>query len=273
MENNVNIDLNPKDTVEALENAMDSKHTEISQLGKATANVATTLIETIETCLLPLVVINKARKAAVGYFQNQFKYDLQNKVGHIKPENLIEPKNYIAEPAMINLANVLDEPKLKEMYLNLLANSMDRNLENTVHPSFVEIIKQLTPEEARLLNYILNLSDSLPIIAIHARQEKNDIGYNEVYTHLLNLFETEDSQNIYYQNPNLPKYVENWIRLGLITVSYEIYLADDNLYENFKSRPEYSNLIMQNPSLHLDIQKGLLQQTHFGKDFIKTVTE
>lgn len=273
MENNVNIDLNPKDTVEALENAIDSKHQEISQLGKATTNVAITLVETVETCLLPLVVINGARKKAVEYFQNKFKDDLHEKVKHIEPQNLTEPKNYIAEPAMMNLANVIDEPQLKEMYLNLLASSINKELENTIHPSFVEIIKQITPEEAKLLKYILHLESGLPIVAVNAKKDKDSLGSAEIYTHLLDLYEIESSQHSYYQNSNLPKYVENWIRLGLITVSYEHYFTDENLYTNFKTRPEFIKLMENNTELLLDIQKGLLKQTKFGKDFIKTVTE
>jgi len=40
------------------------------------------------------------------------------------------------------------------MYANLLANALDINTKDDAHPSFVEIIKQLSPGEASLLTFL-----------------------------------------------------------------------------------------------------------------------
>lgn len=37
---------------------------------------------------------------------------------------------------------------LRELYLNLLSSSMDKTVENSVHLSYVDIIKQLSPTDA-----------------------------------------------------------------------------------------------------------------------------
>lgn len=46
----------------------------------------------------------------------------------------------------------IDAEELRDMFANLLARSMDTATAGNVHPSFVEVIKQLTPDEARILS-------------------------------------------------------------------------------------------------------------------------
>ncbi|MFL5495446.1 MAG: Abi-alpha family protein, partial [Gemmatimonadales bacterium] len=48
-----------------------------------------------------------------------------------------------------------DEPELKDLYLALLASSMDARTAVMAHPAFSEGVRQLTSEEARLLRGVL----------------------------------------------------------------------------------------------------------------------
>ena len=68
---------------------------------------------------------------------------------------LVAPKASLAAPAMQQLGFSLDEPALKEMYLNLLATASDNRSNSAAHPSFVEVIKQLSAEETQILNTIV----------------------------------------------------------------------------------------------------------------------
>lgn len=43
---------------------------------------------------------------------------------------------------------------LREMYVNLLANSMNTDKNSVVHPSFVEIIKQMNSLDAKVFDEI-----------------------------------------------------------------------------------------------------------------------
>jgi hypothetical protein len=45
------------------------------------------------------------------------------------------------------------------MYVNLLATAMDRQTAEKAHPAFVEIIRQLTPDEARLMSHLVALGE------------------------------------------------------------------------------------------------------------------
>ena len=55
------------------------------------------------------------------------------------------------------LGDSLEEPNLKEMYLNLLAASSTATRSRDVHPSFVDTIRQLDSDEAGLLSTFLSV--------------------------------------------------------------------------------------------------------------------
>jgi hypothetical protein len=82
------------------------------------------------------------------------------------PEEIRAPDKTIAGPALINLAFAADAPHLKEMYANLLANAMHVPKSRRVHPSFVQVIQQLTPAEAQLLKAVASkLSGPEPLFS------------------------------------------------------------------------------------------------------------
>jgi len=57
----------------------------------------------------------------------------------------------ISGPALDGLRYVDEGGLIAEMYLNLLARAMDKRRVNEAHPAFVEIIRQLSPDEALIL--------------------------------------------------------------------------------------------------------------------------
>jgi len=64
------------------------------------------------------------------------------------------PPMSVAGPLLLNMAFSSEEPDLREMYAKLLASSMDRAMSAAAHPSFVALIQQLAPAEARILHHI-----------------------------------------------------------------------------------------------------------------------
>jgi hypothetical protein len=71
---------------------------------------------------------------------------------------LVEPPLTVAGPALEALRFAGPVPALREMYINLLATSMDSETVHKAHPAFVEIIKQLSPDEARLFSTIAQMN-------------------------------------------------------------------------------------------------------------------
>ncbi len=115
------------------------------ELGKNLLTVA----RTISIALAPL------EGATWGYdnIKEWLAVKLTRKLSKVLPENIQTPPMVIAGPTLFELHFVKDERELKEMYANLLAAAMNSEIANNVHPSFVQILKQLSPDEAKILKY------------------------------------------------------------------------------------------------------------------------
>jgi len=243
------------------------------QVKEAASNLgqtAVTLTKTINNVLVPLAAINFAFDKARIYFSGKFQQEIAEKAEAIPAEHIVEPKASIAGPTLQGLAFTHEEPNLKEMYLNLLATAMDGRAANLAHPAFVEIIKQLDSEDARLIREALQSPIALPIVQIH-RKLKGGTVYNLLVQHLLDLTDSTTGEPV--EDPQLPAMVDNWIRLGLIEVTYDKHLADLTKYLWVDLRPEYLRL-SQNPQpdeATVEYVKGILRRTELGKRFAKAI--
>lgn len=234
------------------------------QLGKA----ALTLTKTINNALLPIAAVNFAFDKAREYFSDRFGPDLAEKVASVPPDQITEPKASIAGPALQGLAFAHEEHDLKEMYLSLLASSMDKRAAATAHPAFVEMIRQLEAKEARLLRGILNVASGIAVAEIR-RLKEGESGWVTLQRHLANL--QRDGQP--HEDPQFPAMVDNWIRLGLVHISYDKFLTDDALYSWVEARPEFARHREAQAALGFKVtfQKGVLWRTALGGQFATAV--
>ena len=60
------------------------------------------------------------------------------------PKNLIQPRNSVVGPAVERLKYCLDEKEIRDMFLNLLSASVDSRKAGQVHPSFADIVSQMS---------------------------------------------------------------------------------------------------------------------------------
>jgi len=156
---------------------------------------------------------------------------LTEKLRHVPPERIVTPEPEVAVPAI----EALRYSRLREQYANLLATAMDANSAHEAHPAFVEILKQLTPDEARLLQlvskrprefyrYAKSIADgasvdisasqqTFPLISGYVGHE-DAINLYERFTHFSFLGE---EANCIYPN-DVPTYVVNLCRLGLTEI-------------------------------------------------------
>lgn len=102
------------------------------------------------------VVLYPIKKANISfrYKLEDFERDLQQKISQIPEENLQEPPVMIAGPTLEALRYTYDEYELREMYENLLVAAMDSRNVQKAHPSYVDIIKQLSPFDAIVLKSV-----------------------------------------------------------------------------------------------------------------------
>jgi hypothetical protein len=104
------------------------------------------------------------------YFDTEFRDDMADRLADVPEQELVTPRSSVAGPTILGLGFSLDEPQLKAMYLNLLATASDKRVQDSAHPSFAEVIKQLSAAEAEALAAVLQIG-VLPIVEIRLNAE------------------------------------------------------------------------------------------------------
>lgn len=225
-----------------------------------------TITETIKNALLPLAAVNYGFNKAKTYFNEKFQQDFEPKLADIPPEDLIEPKASVAGAVLQGIAFAHEETDIKEMFLSLLATSMDKRVSENAHPAFVEIIKQLNSEEAKLVKNVFSLPESA--VATAEIRLHDDVGFKVLYTHLVNFQATDGTM---LENPRLPSSIDNLVRLGLVVVDYASFLTDEKAYNWLDNRPEMIKFKKEFGSEKIQFQKGIIKRTSFGDQFAKVV--
>ena len=173
------------------------------ELGKGLVIVA----KTINLALSPLSGL------VWGYekIQEYVVSSLSKKFENIPAERIVTPKAIIVGPLLESLRYAGNEEHLREMFINLLATSMDKKHIQNAHPAFVEIIKQLCPSEAALIKHI---ATNYPLYQFCSVHSDND-GYYPFEILKDEFVSLVSKSNI--QNPELAlTYLDNFIRLKLI---------------------------------------------------------
>lgn len=193
---------------------------------------------------------------------------LEQKLEAIPAELIEEPEPYIALPAMQSLSYSMDNEELREMYANLLANSMIATVKNGVHPGFVEVIKQLTPDEAKVLRNLFNTKAYAPTISIRWENDNGE-GF-DVLKDFSNVGELAECENPY----SISVYFNNLLRLGVIFHSskYQM-LTTEERYNPIKEH-EYIKHFSQIPDnmkekgyTKVQINEGYIGLSEFGLAF------
>jgi hypothetical protein len=75
------------------------------------------------------------------------------------------------------------------------------------------------------------------------------------------------------ENPSLPAYVDNWIRLGLFDVDYSKQIAAEKTYDWVEQRPEVLRLRdrYDDEKHKIVAANGVMARTSFGKGFASAV--
>jgi hypothetical protein len=188
---------------------------------------------------------------------------VKEKVTQIPDGKLTEPEAYVAIPAIQQLSYCYDSDELREMYANLLVSSMNADTKYQVHPSFVDIIKQLTPDEAKLLKRI-SKGGSFPLIDVRIIMPS---GGFHVDIHNF----TDIGESVCECPENIFSYLDNFERLKLIDIKNDEFFKDEKIYESLENHPEIKKAMAQimPEGYKYEIQHGLFSLTAFGKDFIK----
>lgn len=172
------------------------------------------------------------------------------------PEDIVEPENYVAVPALQSISYSMDSEDLRDLFANLLASATDRNRKDNIHPSYVEIIKQLSPIDAKLLKYI-GLNHNMIVPSISVVQKYNNTSFTNT---ILNRVIEIDSITVTKVDESL----YNLNRLGIVQFDDQSLPSDyysdffKHIYNESDDNSQYSKIY------------NSIRTTLFGLNFIQS---
>lgn len=216
--------------------------------------------DTISKILSPIFDIVSLPIAATRDF-------IFNKFKNFKIKKLNKKLNKkIAYDCIQNVYLNFDDNQLKEYYANLLMNAM--NVDNSSKPlnAFLEILKNISPDEAKLLEYFRvqfienHFHVSFPILDFYTKVvDKEGKRHGEVCT----------DRNVYcldgFKNPS---YIENFQRLGIVDIIPDRYLMNEKLYTDLEQK---SGIYRNKETTFIKKKMGVL--TNFGEDLLKALSD
>ena len=228
-----------------------------ASLGRAVRNVAG-----------GIELLSKSVGALVWSFdqiRDRIKPALDKRLKNVPEENRIQPDPMIAVPALEALRYTGHKDELREMFVNLLGTSMDDRIAATAHPAFVEVLKQLTPDEAKILRYMSKSAD-IPVIDIQ-RKRKGKPGYNRISSNVSQLGELASCDVLIL----VQGAIDNLCRLSLCIIPEGSYLVGEGVYDDLQNS-EFAQIVVsqieQEEGATAEFDKKLLTLTTFGKLFI-----
>jgi hypothetical protein len=207
------------------------------------------------------------------YAVDETKKLLAKKLENVDPEKIVPPEPYVAVPAIQAISYSMDSEKLRDMYANLLANSMNSDKKDNVHPGFVEIIKQMSPLDAE--NLALFKGNGFPIAEYRKTLVKGTYFILQTNVFLGNEFRNDLEE----QATSL----SSLAHLGLIELSFDDAFDNEEIYQSFSKTQLYLNLKqeIQAPTSggyvsprddrlikEITVQRGRASPTPLGEAFI-----
>ncbi|MDP5165247.1 DUF4393 domain-containing protein [Pseudomonas syringae] len=201
-----------------------------------------------------------------GYdqFEDFIKTKVADRLKDVPTEDIITPKANVAGPAIESLRYTGHEESLSDMYANLLASAMNKSTADGAHPAFVEIIKQMTPDEGKLMSLFL---EHRPFPTVSVRAELKEGNGGVAVANNLSLFGDEANLEV---KTFVPSYLDNLSRLGLIIIHSGESYTDPGMYDEL----EGSELVKKHyaetaalPNRVPRLVRGFIRLTNLGVQF------
>lgn len=186
-----------------------------------------------------------------------------NKCKKIPNNQLQEPPLNIIGPALEASKYYISVEEMREIFANLLAHACDKEMNEFIHPAFVEIIKQMSSDECKMIKYLYEPSSIskhyMPMIKI--RQEVNNKGI-DLMPYFSDICYITDCQ----YPKKFPEYLDNLHRLGLVEVFYYDFLTNEELYRKLREHKAFPHFLFDEEDILIE-KKGMYGLSEFGEKF------
>lgn len=221
-----------------------------------------TVIGLGNTVLWPIAWANERSRIALEKNLEKYRIEMQR----VSDEKVVSVAPEVGVPIAEKLSYVTDD-RLSSLYVKLLATASNTDTLGNAHPSFVNIINNMSPDEALFLEYFVS-RDAMPF-ALAKAVIKNSGGHSIISGAIV-----PDEALLGLAFPhNIDAYLSNLSGLGLFEVREDQWISDESRYTPLKERhrQELTELMSKNPHFAertLDFQKGVVKRTSFGSKFI-----
>lgn len=194
--------------------------------------------------------------------KEKLEREISNELKKIDTKKIVEPRMSVVGPTMESLKYTLDEEQIRKMYIKLLAGELNQDTHSKVLPAYIEIIKQLSKEDAMLLKSFKEMKKQQLSTCITRLEFNNKEGYVDLDTIIVD----KPGHTI------MPKKIvlENLERLNIIQLSSNIALpANNEIVKNAFSYYKSKMFVCdKSTNTNLTYTDGSLIITDFGWNFI-----
>ena len=187
---------------------------------------------------------------------------LAKKLEHVDEDKIVTPESYVAVPAIQAISYSMNSEELRDLYANLLAKAMNADTKEAVHPSFVEIIKQLSPVDSLVFKTIMERTVN-PLIDLIYENDKH-----ESYIIGTNISDINVSSK-----EVVSVSIDNLIRQSLISVPDDRFYTNEHVYDSIINSQYYKAQKIAHPNtpegFRLTHKKRIINKTNLGTAFYK----
>lgn len=244
-----------------------------------TVSVATAALTSLATkgADAPAKTLNLLWQATFGRWDEKLKQtveanirryakDIDDEVSKIPNDSINNnPDISVIGPALEASKYYVEKTDVRKMFAKLIAAEFDARSSDKVHIAFVEIIKQMSANDAKLLK-ILPKVGPLAEFRLYANDRKSYTSLGKDIIYIPGLIETNFENNAISIN--------NLSRLGIVELSHVSSLVDETIYKAYEVFDEYkqgTKIVQEHPGNYssMEASSGSFSITPFGDVFKK----
>jgi len=243
----------------------------VEKIAEATRDIIVRLGDSFDKYLgSPAVEVGGLAGDWMKYYRYKNTLAIFDKVQELHRQRKLEGKPIPISPRiaipLLEAASAEDDGTLQSLWARLIANSTDPNTHIPIHPGYIEIIKQLTPDEAVIINAFSKADDYPTIfgdkISIDSRFESGFSSSHLFFEGIYKLY-SEFCNNLPLSKPEKHMtYLDNLKRLRIVEVSYE---SSSIMKDNELARLQE----VEKEAYIFQTRHEFLSITTLGDDFLK----
>lgn len=226
----------------------------------------------------------------VRYFRYKNLLAIADKVEAIHAHRRIDGKATpiparVAIP-LLESAALEDDETLQDVWARLIANSTDPAHVEMLHPGYIEVVKQMSPDEATILKSFLKLQTFPILFENHVSRVLESSGKSMLIRHLWraerDVATYEKIYEMFQEHCNtLPLkqlkdcriYIDNLVRLRIIEFGQDFLRRDNDPNSFFRVAGKRSSPDSERPSVAIPARHEFLRMTAFGQSLVVACIE